>query len=71
MIILPSYTSHIFESFEVEFKIFKVFNFKTCSVRYKGVHVNYSTTIPKQAHTKRERRGEGRVRQRSKRTLKG
>jgi hypothetical protein len=56
MIILSSYTSHIFESFEVEFKIF---NFKTCSLRYKGVNLNYSTTIPKQAHTKRERSGGG------------
>jgi hypothetical protein len=59
MIILPSYTSHIFENLEVEFKIFKVFNFKTCSLRYKGVNINYSTTIPKQAHTKRGRRGRG------------
>jgi hypothetical protein len=45
--------------------------FKTCSPTYKGINLNYSTTIPKQAKKRGEGRGKGGGGQRSKMTSKG
>jgi hypothetical protein len=54
--------------------VFNFKTFKTCSPRYKGINLNYSTTIPKQAKKKGLRGGggaKGEGGQRSKMTSKG